>query len=289
MRPITTLFAAALAVSLGTLLGADESQSPLERLERIRRQEATWRAVRDRPHSERRLRNLLDTPAPLSLTGLSEGPELPVPFALDLEEEAAYERAWLDSLRQEARIKRRVARLRRAARARATPAPVSSEAATAPEDAAPAVPAPASSTPRAVAPSSATWKTCAPLPCRCRVPPSAPDPAKAYALRPQSDPLDLGDAYYDAGAFREALAQYGAAATQAGIPSRRLARARFGLARALERLGRVDGALSAYESVSALPDSEPWTSAADFGHRFLSWKHRLNKTNAHQSVAREVQ
>jgi len=274
MRPITTCFAATLAVSLGSLLAADDRQSPAERLERVRREEATWRALRDRPHSESRLRDLLARPAPLSLTGMADGPDLPVPFALEFEEEAAYERAWLDSLRQEARIKRRVSRLRREAKARATPAPVASATPTPAPPAAPPAPAPA--------PASAA-------PVTTRAPAPAPAQPKALALRPQSDPLDLGDAYYDAGAFREALAQYGAAATQAGIPSRRLARARFGLARALERLGRVDGALSAYESVSALPDSEPWTSAADFGHRFLTWKHRLNKTNAPLSVAREVQ
>lgn len=271
MRPITTLCALTLALACGSLLVADEPQQPsaAERLERVRRQEATWRALRDRPHSESRLRTLLAQPAPLSLTGLADGPELPVPFSLDLEEEAAYERAWLESLRQEARLKRRVLRLRARAAKRATPAPV--------ESAAPAsAPAPA--------PSVAPVTTQAPSP-----PPAARPAPKALALSPSSDPLDLGDACYDAGAFREALAQYAAASNQAGISGRRLARARFGLARALERLGRVDGALAAYESVSALPDAEPWTSAADFGHRFLSWKHRLNKTNAPLSVSREVQ
>lgn len=276
-RPVLTLTLSALGLLLGSLLAAEEG--PAQRLERVRHQEAAWRALRDRPHSEARIQRLLATDAPLSLRALSDGPELPVPFSLELEQEAAYEMAWLDSLREEARVKRRVQRLRRAAGRLASSAPVPSAAKSLPK--VQAKPAPASvplSAPASAPVSSAT-----------KIPPAPKSTPKALALRPLSDPLDLGDAYYDAGTFQEALAQYGVAATADGISGPRLARARFGLARTLERLGRVEGALSAYESVSALPGAEPWTSAAEFGHRFLSWKHRLNKATGPQASAQEVQ
>ncbi|MBL4850115.1 MAG: tetratricopeptide repeat protein [Planctomycetes bacterium] len=253
--------------------GLDAGQESQRRLDAVRRQQTAWSTVLNSPKSETMFSELLASQATLSLTSLSADSELPTDWKGELAEEIAYEQAWLESLRDEARIGRIRRRAKQQLRPKthdATLSKVSSAALTSRALSAP--PHAPQVTPRVLRPETST-KAEPPL----------------LGLNPLSDPIDLGDAYYESGQFRAALAQYGIAATLSGIKTKELARARFGLARSLERLGRVGGALTAYESVAELPDAEPWASAAAFGQRFIAWKRRLDQVRGASGVPRKAE
>ena len=103
---------------------------------------------------------------------------------------------------------------------------------------------------------------------------AAPDAADQNTLARLADALfAAGDLPGALEAFRSALA----AAELAGEPEA-MARARHGMGRCLELLGREDEALTAYTAVEAVQGGGPWVSAARFARGFIAWRRSLGPT-----------
>ncbi len=152
-----------------------------------------------------------------------------------------------------------------AARSRAAGSPASdSEAAPAHVEApAPHTEVPASASVEASAPASAEAQT-------------SPSPGR------RAPPVRLAEALLETGDAAAALEAFRAAAEEAEArgDAAEAARARYGLARSLERLGRLDEALPAYAAVEGAPDAGPWAAAARFARGFIAWRRRLGEVSA---------
>ncbi|MCA8922121.1 MAG: tetratricopeptide repeat protein [Planctomycetes bacterium] len=103
-----------------------------------------------------------------------------------------------------------------------------------------------------------------------------------------TDPQRLGDAYLFAGQAVAALDAYERAAERAeahGTPLE-IARARYGVARALEELQQFDAAIEAYAAVEKLPDAGLWTQAATFARTFIRWRRQVADSSPAQKELR---
>lgn len=122
----------------------------------------------------------------------------------------------------------------------------------------------------------------APAPAREPEPaPPAPEATSEAVLPavPARVPVQLADAQLAAGDAAAALESYRRSAEEAeaaGEPAA-AARARYGMARALERLERTDEAVKAYLAVEGLAAAGPWAKAARFARGWIAWRQRLDQ------------
>jgi tetratricopeptide (TPR) repeat protein len=173
---------------------------------------------------------------------------LPLPNADQIE----FERARVESLRL------KVARAREARASR--PAPAS----------APASP-PAAPSSRAT---HARLEAASAIAAVASAAPAAVDPLRvAETLAATGDHEGAARAFSDAAAAAERCGDRHA-----------YARARYGEARSLERIGRSDDALALYKAVASLTDGGEWGRAAQFAWRFVEWRRRLD-ASAHPRAA----
>lgn len=254
MNPVDARSLALLLVLAGPAIAGDGPEAPLPRrpagdrarLDALGEQERRLMEVQDRIRRGEPVA-AADT-APTSTTSVGVPPG---------ETEIAFERARLDAVR--ARVQSlKAGRVGRAPAPSRDPTPSAAPAEVVAPPAPPAAPA------NGVAP---VCSTAAP-----------PKPAPAAVV--VTDPLRLADAFSATGDSAKALEAYGAAATLAErqTNAEALARARYGIARSLERLGRTDEALAAYASVASLPEGGSWAKAAAFGRRFLEWRRKVAST-----------
>lgn len=197
-------------------------------------------AERERRLAELVLRLSSDPAAATSTT-----PAAPAPPASS-DGELAFERARLAALRARA-------------------ADAAPDLAPAPEEArAPHPEAPASASAGAHAPANAEGLASPPTPAR------------------RAPPVQLAEALLGAGDAAAALEAFRAAADEAEAhgDAACAVRARYGVARALERLGRLDEALPAYAAVEGAPEAGPWAAAARFARGFIAWRRRLGEVAA---------
>jgi tetratricopeptide (TPR) repeat protein len=254
---------------------ADRAGEVRKRLEALRAEEARLAALRepsgrDEPAPEPTTfpAGAPFSPRPVSLTANARAtPAGAADFPLPNEGEIAFERARLEAVRaklEAVRLRLRKSREETAAREKET-APL------------PSVSAP---DPFAEKAGSLPGEKTALVESTPSAPSSVSPDARAKGFpHAAEDPLRLGDALLATGDAAHALEAYEAAAVDADRrrDSVSFARARYGVGRALERLGRSNEAKEVYSSLEALAASGVWAQAAAFARKFLEWKEKLDR------------
>ena len=244
-------------------LAQEGELSPLrERLARLQAEESRLRAVEDKIRAGDAV-HPAEAVAKLDAVGQTESFPLELDLVLPNESELAFERARLEAVRD------RLRRLERAAPAAPAPEP-------APEPTPEATPVKVA--PRYVAPPAKLAPKSESKPAPRPAP--APEPETEFVADPDlpADPMRLGDALLAQGDYEQALEAYGVASSQAEERGQlgQVARARYGAARALERMGQADDAIKAYAAVQELPEAGEWAKAAAFARKFIDWQRRVH-------------
>ena len=111
-----------------------------------------------------------------------------------------------------------------------------------------------------------------------------PEPTHApdAPARSPADELMLARALVRSGKLEQALAAFSSASSAAekARQDELFAAARYGQARVLERLGRTEEAIGAYQVVEQLKTGGSWRKLAGFGLRFARWRLKVSNLSA---------